>query len=235
VQAAVERVVEGKTDLRVLDAGCGSDSARAGFPVPVAFETAYVVGVDASRGALEQNALIDERIVGDLQEVDLPTPAFDVVVCWDVLEHLSDPMRAVRNIAGAVKPDGILVVGIPNVWSLKGLVTKLTPFWFHRFAYEHAFRHSQPGSGADPFPTYLRLSLGPRSLRQYVERLGFTTEVAVVYGDGSAAALRPALAAAWNVVAAIARLLSLGKLRSNEAEAAFVFRRPEPADRVGPT
>jgi 2-polyprenyl-3-methyl-5-hydroxy-6-metoxy-1,4-benzoquinol methylase len=147
--------VSGRSGLRVLDAGCGSDSARAGFPVPDAFNDAHVVGIDVSSEALDRNVLLDERIVADLQSWRAPAQSYDVVVSWDVLEHLSDPMRAVRNLAQAVAPGGILVIGIPHVWSLKGLVTKLTPFWFHRFAIGPSSASARPGPKAGRFaPTF---------------------------------------------------------------------------------
>jgi SAM-dependent methyltransferase len=228
VQASVGAAVSGRSGLRVLDAGCGSDSARAGFPVPDAFNDAHVVGIDVSSEALDRNALLDERIVADLQSWRAPAQSYDVVVSWDVLEHLSDPMRAVRNLAQAVAPGGILVIGIPHVWSLKGLVTKLTPFWFHRFAYRTIFGLGETGTEGGPFRTHLRLTLAPVQLQGRVEELGFETKVAVVYGSdaiGEIFGSRRWLARLWDLGSRLTEAVSLGRVRANATEVAFVFER----------
>jgi 2-polyprenyl-3-methyl-5-hydroxy-6-metoxy-1,4-benzoquinol methylase len=219
---AVERTAAEHERLRVLDAGCGADSTNAGFPVPEAFKAAHVVGVDVAEEALARNALLDERIVGDLESVSLPDGAFDVVVCWDVLEHLPDPLAALRNIGAAVAPGGVLFVGFPNVHSVKGLVTKLSPFWFHVFLYRHVFRMTQ-----GPFRTYLRWTLAPSRLQAAVEGLGFDTELAAlsceppeaIFGSSSM------VAALWRRFARAAQVVSLGRLDAEASEVVFAFRR----------
>ena len=226
VRASLETAATSSLDLRVLDAGCGSDSARAGFPVPPWFRQAHVVGVDVSREALEQNALLDERLVGDIQSMELPAAAYDIVVCWDVLEHLREPMRAVENLTRAVRPSGLLVIGVPNLWSLKALVTKATPFWFHRFAYKRIFGRNETDSG--PFHTYLRRSIAPRHLQRELERRGFSTEVGLVYGSDVSELFgsRRMLVAVWRIASLLATTFSFGRIRSTHTETAFVFRRP---------
>jgi len=80
-------------------------------------------------------------------------------------------------MARALKPDGMLVLGLPNVISTKGLVTKFTPHRFHVWFYrriKNSPRAGLPGYG--PFKTYLRWSLRPRTLRASLERLGFAIE-----------------------------------------------------------
>jgi len=228
LSAVVEGASSGRTDLRVLDAGCGSDSSRAGFPVPQAFEAGHVTGIDVAQDVLDRNSLLDERIVGNLETVELPIESFHVVVCWDVLEHLSEPMRAVDSLARAVTPGGILVVGIPNLLSLKGLITKATPFWFHRLVYERVF-----AADSAPFRTYLRRSLVPARLQEHVERRGFDSELAVVYGTDDPEALfgsRRALGRVWRLALQTLRLLSLGRMRPEASEAAMVFRRRLPLE-----
>ena len=59
-----------------------------------------MVGLDISPSALDRNRLLDDRIVGDLETYPLPRKAFDVVVCWDVLEHL----LAVKSLIAKFTP-----------------------------------------------------------------------------------------------------------------------------------
>ena len=187
-----------------------------------------MVGIDVSCEALEHNALLDERIVADLQSFSPPARSYDVVVSWDVLEHLSDPMRAVGNLAQSVAPGGILVIGIPHVWSLKGLVTKLTPFWFHRFVYKYIFGIGEAGIEVGPFRTYLRLELAPVRVKSRIEGLGFETKVAVIYGSDALGELfgsRRWLAGLWRIGSRLTETVSLGRVHSKATEAAFVFER----------
>ncbi|HVE67747.1 MAG TPA: methyltransferase domain-containing protein [Solirubrobacteraceae bacterium] len=105
-------VVGGRT---VLDAGCGVGwgadlLARAG--------AARVTGVDADAAAL---AVARERYAGSFEAVesdvlDLPFPdgAFDVVVCFEVIEHLRDAERLLAELHRVLGPDGALLLSSPN-------------------------------------------------------------------------------------------------------------------------
>lgn len=43
-----------------------------------------------------------------------PTPAYDVVFCTEVLEHLTDPEQAVRTLLGRLTERGVLVLTVPD-------------------------------------------------------------------------------------------------------------------------
>ena len=54
--------------------------------------------------------------VGDLEEMRLDYhESFDYVICGDILEHLKDPYRVVRQLVIWLKPGGSLFVCVPNV------------------------------------------------------------------------------------------------------------------------
>lgn len=148
--------------LKLLEAGCGSAShfkfANLG----------RMVGIDIAPEQLEVNQTVQEKILGDLQTYPLPANTFDIVVCWDVIEHLSAPREALRNLFKCVKPGGVVVLGFPNILSFKGLATKFTPFWFHELFYrwmKYKSRH---------FPTYLRLAILPNNVVKFAQRNGFS-------------------------------------------------------------
>jgi|GraSoi2013_115cm_1033766.scaffolds.fasta_scaffold36686_3 2-polyprenyl-3-methyl-5-hydroxy-6-metoxy-1,4-benzoquinol methylase len=58
-------------------------------------------------------------VVADLDGAlpDLQTN-FDVIVYGDILEHLKDPLRALRGLNRYLKPEGVVVISVPNVGNL---------------------------------------------------------------------------------------------------------------------
>jgi SAM-dependent methyltransferase len=52
---------------------------------------------------------------GTLEDAHLWPHTFDVVTMWDVLEHLYQPVQTLRHVRRLLRPDGILVVRVPNL------------------------------------------------------------------------------------------------------------------------
>ena len=52
--------------------------------------------------------------VGTAEESGLDSEAFDLVICTQVIEHVDDPWRSVREIARILKPGGSLIVTVPH-------------------------------------------------------------------------------------------------------------------------
>jgi 2-polyprenyl-3-methyl-5-hydroxy-6-metoxy-1,4-benzoquinol methylase len=79
-----------------------------------------VVGIEVDAGMAERAARFCERIVvGDLDTLDLEAELgeerFDAIVAADVIEHLKDPLGALRRLRPFLKEDGCFVISIPNV------------------------------------------------------------------------------------------------------------------------
>jgi 2-polyprenyl-3-methyl-5-hydroxy-6-metoxy-1,4-benzoquinol methylase len=79
-----------------------------------------VVGIEIDAQMAAEAARRCERvIVGDLDLLDLDTELgddrFDVIVAADVLEHLRDPLGVLRRVRAFLKPDGFLVISVPNI------------------------------------------------------------------------------------------------------------------------
>ena len=116
VQRAVHRHLE-QRPATMLDAGCGA-RRRIGLLAE------HVVGIDPDAEAIARNPCVDEKIVSSLEDAELPDGAYDIVICWNVLEHIDNPMRVLADFARAVKPGGLIVIALPNVQSFRGVVTK---------------------------------------------------------------------------------------------------------------
>jgi SAM-dependent methyltransferase len=55
--------------------------------------------------------------VGRIEALDFPAGAFDAVICMGVVEYIDDDAAAVREMARVLKPGGIALISLPNVWS----------------------------------------------------------------------------------------------------------------------
>jgi 2-polyprenyl-3-methyl-5-hydroxy-6-metoxy-1,4-benzoquinol methylase len=101
---------------RVLDGG-----APHGYLAATLRDRGFrVTGIEANPDLAREAAQhCDELVVADL---DGPLPAFnepfDVVLCGDVLEHLKDPPAVLTSLNQNLKPDGIVIVSLPNVANL---------------------------------------------------------------------------------------------------------------------
>lgn len=202
--------------FRVLDAGCGRQLKYVEYG-----PDAHIVGLDVSSEALEANETVHEKVLGDLRTYPLQPASFDEIHCQDVLEHLPDPERAIANMAQALRPGGRIIVGVPNVVSRKGLLTKFTSHRLHVWAYRHVLRMADAGApGRGPFPTYLRWCLRPTGWRKLAAANGLDVEAVRVYESDGLRAFWERHRVAW----ALWRAAPFGDARRTECE--VILRRP---------
>lgn len=103
---------------RVLDAGCGTGAlSRAMLAMSPGIELTML---DLSPQMLARSAdLPGEHVLGSVLELPFAADRFDVVVSAWVIETVSDPMRAVRELLRVLEPDGRLVYSfcsLPDHW-----------------------------------------------------------------------------------------------------------------------
>lgn len=124
---------------RVLDAGAGmqpyrGDCAHLEY---VAQDFAQYDGQGDGRGGQigqrwHNNGL---DLVCDITDIPAPTASFDAVLCTEVLEHVPDPIGALRELTRLLKPGGRLIVTAPFVSN-----THFSPYHFctgfNRYFYE---------------------------------------------------------------------------------------------------
>jgi 2-polyprenyl-3-methyl-5-hydroxy-6-metoxy-1,4-benzoquinol methylase len=98
-----------QTARRVLDIGCGE--GRLGEAIKQR-QQATVSGIelDPDAAAVARGRL-DHVWSGDIEDLDLEIPAgcFDAIVCADVLEHLREPARLLKQIREWLALDGCIV------------------------------------------------------------------------------------------------------------------------------
>lgn len=141
---------DGASPLSVLEAGCGRR-----WPLKLDGVRYCLTGVDLDEKALRSRRDLDEAIVGDLRSIDLGDRQSDVIYNSFVLEHVQNAERVLENFARWLKPDGLLIIKLPDRDTAFGFVTKITPFWFHVAYHKYVLRRwnaVRPGFG--PYPTY---------------------------------------------------------------------------------
>lgn len=160
--------------VNVYEAGGGSTS----FLPSDVLSRSNVTVVDVDPSQLQGNAYAQTRILGDIQTYRFAPATFDLVTCYNVIEHLSDVGAALTGIFQSLKPGGLAVIAAPNPSSLSGVVTKFTPHWFHVWYYRHVMGSMSAGlPGEPPFPTIFHPLVKPTRLVSFAQKHG----VEVVY------------------------------------------------------
>jgi ubiquinone/menaquinone biosynthesis C-methylase UbiE len=178
-----------------LDAGCGSGVISR----ELAARGANVIAVDASPKMLAQARNdthpsaggIDYQLIDSVEKVPLQDCAVDGVLCSSVLEYVEDPDAALREFCRALRPNGLLVVSVPNRRSVI------------RMAQQSIRRIGRLGGAS--FYDYLsvsRHSYSRRSIRAALNRSGFDVEDTSLFSPVQPRILIPlGLGALWVVIA----------------------------------
>ena len=223
LQGVVDRLLAGERRITALDAGCGS-----GIHIRLS-RNARVVGIDICQTRLAGNPFISQRILGDIQHHDVGEERFDLVMCWDVLEHLPEPEKALRSFVRAAKMDGAILLALPNIYSLKGLIAKFTPHRFHIWVYRGIFKSRNAGKpGYPPFPTFLRPAISPRALKRFAAENNLREEYFRLYEGPAIKKLEsgsPLLYAVYKLTLVLLKLASLGAYDGSKSDLFVVFRR----------
>jgi len=100
----------------VLDISCGTGY---GSKILLDAGATKVVGVDISSEAInfartryQQNGL--EFKVGNILDIDFPENYFDVITCFETIEHIKSQGKAFTELQRVLKPKGLLIISSPN-------------------------------------------------------------------------------------------------------------------------
>ena len=111
--------------LSLLDVGCGPGNisadlaGRVGRVVAVDFAPDAIAAATADYGDVANLTFA----VGDTYNLDFPDDTFDIVHAHQVLQHLTDPVAALREMRRVLKPGG-LVAARDSIYSSKNWFPK---------------------------------------------------------------------------------------------------------------
>jgi SAM-dependent methyltransferase len=225
LQDFIDNELKDKQFLNILEAGCGSLS-RITFN-----QQKFITGIDISEKQLERNNILDKKILGDLHTEDLGENQYDLIVCWDVLEHLDKPRLAMDNMVKSLKQGGILLIKLPNLMSLKGLITKYSSHKIHVLYYKLVYKQKDAGKNdTGPFKTYLRYAISPDGLKKFARDRKLEVPYFNYYDVSDDQSFlnrlkyKKQLRAIYSFFKKLAGLISFGKLKSSEL--IMVIRKP---------
>jgi SAM-dependent methyltransferase len=165
----------------ILDIGCSSGA----FLSTLTPGEWRLYGIEAERSTAEKASAATgaEIFVGDAVEAPFSPETFDVITCFDVIEHMDSPPRLVSKIFEWLTPGGIVYMALPNIdsWEARLFSThwyglELPRHFFHfsprslrKLMCQHGFDELQLRT---PSTTYVERSTG-YLCSTVLQRLGF--------------------------------------------------------------
>ncbi len=120
ITSLIERFIGVPHGQTIFDAGCGS-----GFFVRYLQKMGYqAAGADGFGPAVDygrQQQGIQGISIMDQEKIDAPDASYDCVLALDVLEHLEDETKMIREMKRVLKPGGIMIVTVPAYRFLWGV------------------------------------------------------------------------------------------------------------------
>lgn len=122
---------------QILDVGCGRGNflkflARQGFECHGTELEGFEFG-PAPKGVTFHH--------GQFEQVGLPKQSLSAVTIWHVLEHLTDPQKALTSAYQLLKPGGVLAIAVPNFGCIQRKL--FGKHWFHLDLPRHLFHFSR--------------------------------------------------------------------------------------------
>ena len=145
---------------RVLDMGAGSCPYRPLF-AHCRYETQDFAGLAGDQLRHGAYGRIDYRC--DIASVPVADGGFDAVLCTEVLEHVAEPIKALKEMARILKPGGRLMLTAPLGSGIHQepfhYYGGYTPYWYRDFLGAAGFSQIRIDANAGSFKFYSQESI----------------------------------------------------------------------------
>ncbi|MDH5324354.1 MAG: class I SAM-dependent methyltransferase [Gammaproteobacteria bacterium] len=126
---------------KVLDIGCG----RASLLSALAQLGCDCTGLEREDFPEHKDKDNVKILYGDISHKELVADSFDAIVIWHVLEHLGSPHETVRMARRLLKPNGLLLIGVPNFGGFQARLFK--QHWWHLDLPRHLYHFTAQSLG----------------------------------------------------------------------------------------
>lgn len=225
----IERLIRKKASnsepIHILEAGCGRR-----WPFRLEGIQYNLTCVDMDKDALEvrENTLSDlhETIEGDLCSIDLGADRYDVIYSSFVLEHIKRADLVMKNFVRWAKPNGIIIIKVPDANSVGGYITRITPHWFHIFYYRFILGNKDAGTpGYGPYPTYYHSIISRSGMRDFCNDRNNNIVLDVEYRSGFFRPGRGAMKILIHIIERVINIISLGSLSIKHSRLLYILRK----------
>lgn len=182
--SSVRAVFPSPAGHAVLDLGAG----MGGFAVAMAREGAHVFALEYNEDYCKITELRGRRYGLELpivraagEALPFPAEAFDLVCCWDVLEHVQSPQAVLSETCRVLRTGGVLLLTVMNRWAFRDPHYHLPGInWLPRPWAEALIRRLGRGKGRSAFSDRQALSemhyFTWGAFRRLAETVGFRVE-----------------------------------------------------------
>ncbi len=158
-----------KPEMKILDAGCGSGI----FSIYLALKKCIVVGVDGSGKMIEicKKYIEAKNLEISFRQAILPFENIDdfdkqdVILCSSVLEYIADYEVVIQQFKALLKPNGILIISMPNKDS-----------WYRKIE-KYIYKYT----GRPPYYQYIQHILTEKDFSKRLEYYGFELQKITYY------------------------------------------------------
>jgi SAM-dependent methyltransferase len=154
---------------RILEIGSGPTNPSSDFFATLGALSGLDVDPDVGG-----NRALTQSSVFDGGRFPFPDASFEACVSNYVLEHVPNPALHLEEIRRVLVPGGVYVFRTPNRYHYVGLVSWLTPHWFHELVANRLRR--LPSDAHDPYPTVYAMN-SRRAVGRLAGRSALTVEV----------------------------------------------------------
>lgn len=110
IQYFLGNCLKGKNNLNILDAGCGTGRL---FGILSPYGEIYGVEPHQGAGQLCREKGYKKVLNDSVEKIDFPDNTFDVIVCVDVLEHVKQDQKALKECHRLLKKSGFFLITVP--------------------------------------------------------------------------------------------------------------------------
>ena len=147
-----ELLNESIENKNILDAGCGT----GWFSKWACDRKAKVTSMDLGENLLKKTAqkCSSKIIIGSVLKMPFEDNTFDIIISSEVIEHVTEPYLALKEMYRVLKPEGTLIITTPN------------KFWHFSVSLANLFK-LRPYQGLENW-------LGWREIKREIKKTGFT-------------------------------------------------------------